>query len=572
MRRPARTIIKRNETIKLIGQENFRMDKPRLIICSLAINILSLALPVMTLQVYDRIIANGSEATLNVLAIGVACAIVLESMLRLARAYVTSWAGASFEHKTSCAAIKHLLKADIENVERQSAGEYLNRVASISKLREFYSGYALMTLIDLPFVFLFIGLIAYTAHSLVLVPLMMLGIFILVASRSSKAIKEALTKRDAHDEARYDFILEALSGIHTIKSGAYESIFMRKHEMMQQRCSAANYKVAVAGGNAFNQGYIFTSLMVSAIVAFGAIKAAQGGLTMGTLIACVLLSSRIMQPVQRAMALWTRYQDFNLAKEHVDSLFTLPITVVPESNNEYGNAGILDLNNISYNYASNNLFRNISLKLNRGECISISSNAGTGKTTLLKLISGVYRPNAGTVKVDGVDPYHYKSEELLEHVGYLPTQGVIYRGSIYNNLTRFGKTPADKAFEIAELLGIDAEVAKLPNGYNTMLEGTTADNIPPGLKQRIAMARVLACKPRIILFDHADRALDKEGYNQVYRLLGKLKGKATMIIVSSDRNLLRLAEKEYVLEDGELRTSRKITEPKIYNIHREMPI
>jgi ATP-binding cassette subfamily C protein LapB len=215
--------------------------------------------------------------------------------------------------------------------------------------------------------------------------------------------------------------------------------------------------------------------------------------------------------------------------------------------------GRLAIKNMSFSYGGDALlFNNISLDLRRGECVSISGDHSCGKTTLLKLISGLYKPTKGDVLVNDAAATLYPARELVQHVGYLAMEGTIFKGTIQQNLTAFGEIPLSKVKEIMKLLDIEKDIAKLPAGFDTKLEGGTADPIPPGLKQRITIARVLASKPRILLFDNADRALDQHGYHHVYRLLARLKGKATIIIVSDDRNILRLAQKEYVLEGGHL--------------------
>ena len=141
---------------------------------------------------------------------------------------------------------------------------------------------------------------------------------------------------------------------------------------------------------------------------------------------------------------------------------------------------------------------------------------------------------------------------LVRHVGYISTNALIFRGTIRDNITCFGMIAESKAKEVAALLNVDQDVAKLPGGFDTFLQGNNTDSIPPGLKQRIAIVRVLAAKPRLILFDNADRSLDKDGYNMIYSLLARLKDKASMILISDDHNIQSLANQHFILKDGEL--------------------
>ena len=533
---------------------SFDVGRLHLILASLAINLLALALPIMTLQVYDRILTSQNIGTVHILAAGVCIAVILEAILRLARSYVINWAGSVHEHAIACNAMRHMLAAELSSLEQQSAGEQLQRMGSISKLRDFFSGQALVTMIDLPFTLIFVSLIAYLAGPLVFIPIVLLTLFILIVWRLGVTLKAALSTREEMDESRMSFIIETLNGIHTVKSLGLENIFQRRYEQLQTFSSLANYYVSKASNAASNYGALFTQAMIIAIIGFGAPMAMRNELTLGTLIACVLLSGRIMNPIQRALGIWIRFQDFQLARDSIGKTFETP-TLSRSNPDMLGDKdGRLRLKDLTFSYGPQEpiLFNHLNLHLERGQSVSISGDHSSGKTTLLKLIAGLYQPTGGNVLINGVSATCYPARELIQHVGYLAMEGTIFRGTIRENLTAFGEIADDKVREIIELLGLDKEISKLPAGFETRLEGSTADPIPPGLKQRITIARALAPKPRILLFDNADRALDKEGYNRVYRLLGRLKGKATMVIITDDRNILRLAQKEYVLEDGKL--------------------
>jgi ATP-binding cassette subfamily C protein LapB len=198
------------------------------------------------------------------------------------------------------------------------------------------------------------------------------------------------------------------------------------------------------------------------------------------------------------------------------------------------------------------LLRGLSLELRPGEAVAVSGARGAGKSTLLKLIAGVLPPTDGEVLVDGAPAASIGSRERAAHVGYMPTDATLFRGTIRENITRFGLTPEPNAREVTALLGLDRDVAKLASGFDTAIEGSALDTIPPGLRQRIALARALAPKPRILLFDNADKALDREGYALVFELLARLRDKTAMVIVSDDENIRSLADRRLVLTDGAL--------------------
>ncbi len=295
--------------------------------------------------------------------------------------------------------------------------------------------------------------------------------------------------------------------------------------------------------------------MVAAVITAGALFALHGHITTGALIATILLSGRMMQPVQRALALWAKYQDYALARNKVEAIFETPQYPGSPANDENSSRdGTVEIRGLSFRHSDDRpwLLDNLDLDVRRGESILLSGAHGSGKTLLLQLIGGVYPPAKGSIAIDSRNILRYTPEDLIRHVGLVRSEGMIFRGTIRDNMTRFGQIPEKEVQEIAALLKLDRDIARLPSGFDTLLTGNSTDSIPPGLKQRIAMVRVLAPKPRLILFDNADRALDREGYNLVYSLLARLKGKAGMIIVSDDFNIRGLASRFYRLENGKL--------------------
>ena len=533
---------------------SFDVPKTQLAIASLIINLLALALPILTLQVYDRLLVNENIDTLRVLASGVVVVVLLDMILRLGRSYIIGWAGAAYEHAISCNAMRHILNVELAPLENEGVSAHLQRMNGIGKLREFLSGQALVTLIDLPFVLIFLALIWYLATWMVLVPLILLALFTAAAIWLGRELEGALEKHEKANHGRLDFIIEALEGVHSLKSLALEPFFQRRFEQYQRHASAASLDLGRINALAVMLGQIFSQIMMIAVVAFGAPMAMEGQITLGTMIAVVMLSARITQPVQKALGLWTRFQDYKLARTDICKTFELPVIGRRDPETLGENGGRVEIKDLGFAYNEDDelLLRGINLDLQRGEVISISGDRGTGKTTLLKILAGLYTPVKGDVLIDGVSATSYPARELVQHIGYLPMDGMIFRGTIWENISAFDEHRPEQVSEIVRLLGMDTAIKQLPGGFDTGLEGGNADAIPPGLRQRIALARTLAPKPRLILFDNADRALDKDGYNSVYRLLARLRDKATLVIVTDDRNITRLATKHFVLTAGTL--------------------
>lgn len=534
--------------VQTLHPDGFRRNILSLGTTTILIAILSLTLPVLTLQVYDRILPNPESGTLPVLMTGVCIAVLMEIGLRLCRAYMLGWSGAAYEHHMSCHAINHFLNIDLSAIKKNGTGENLNRMMSIGKLREFHNGYDVVTYTELAFIVPYLALIGYIAGPLAFVVLIVLAIFTASSVIMGYQLNKSLHKRDAADDRRYDFLIESLRGVHTIKAFSLEKPFLRRYENLQYDATIANYTVTESTAGTFNAATVFGHIMLCSVVTVGAWEVLNGHMTSGSLIAAIFLSGRIMQPVQRALSLWLKYQDYRVAKSKVKEIFNLPTVQKPQQSIKDVKAdGNLVLENVGFG----DLFHDVNINLRPGETIQISGAYGSGKTTLLKIMAGLYIPSKGSVLIDNHSPLDYLPQDLLNHVGLVSTDGVMFRGRIRDNLTRFNTIPESDIRPIAEMLGINHDVARLPRGFDTWVEGSEQDSVPPGLKQRIAVARVLATHPKIILFDNAEHNLDREGYRQIHSMLCKLKGKVTMVLVADDNNISSLANRHFVLsKDG----------------------
>ena len=530
-----------------------------LIIASVFINLLALAMPLTLLQVYDRIIPNSAEGTLILLIVGVGSALILEACLRQGRSYVSGWMGARFEHLAGVAAVERLLNVAIVDYERQGSGVHLERFNALGPLKEFYAGQAILSLCDLPFAVLFLSAMYYLAGHLVLVPIALIIFFAIAAMIVGKKLRGALENRMLADDRRYSFIIEVLGGIHTVKGLAMEEQMIRRYERLQETCATADYNVALHSSSASSTGALFSQLVLFCVVGYGATFVIDGELTVGGLAACTMLAGRSMQPLQKAVGIWTRFQSIQLSLDRVRQLFHMEEEKPPGLPELPPIRGTLKLENMTFTYGKDKdgdelppVFRDIDLTIESGETIGITGAGSSGKTTLLYIMMGVFAPSQGKVLADGMDLHEYDPSSIRRQIAYLPQEGVLFNGTILENVTMFRENKIDEALDISRLLGLDNVVAHMPHGYETKVGDGAGDKLPKGIKQRIAIARALVDKPRVLLFDEANAAMDSAGDSTLRNLLERLKGRVTLILVTPRPSMLNLADRIFDIENSRL--------------------
>jgi len=531
-----------------------------LMLASTFVNLLALAMPLTLLQVYDRIIPSDAAGTLILLVIGIGTALILEALLRLGRSYVSGWMGARFDHLAGCAALERLLNVSIVDYERIGSGVHLERMDALGTLKEYYAGQTFITLVDVPFAVIYLAALTYLAGHLVMVPITLMVLFTLTALWVGTKLKAALEDRMNADDRRFSFIIEVLGGVHTVKGLAMEEQMLRRYERLQETCADADYHVAMHSSNANSVGALFSQLVLFCVVGYGATFVIDGELTVGGLAACTMLAGRSMQPMQRLVGVWTRYQSVELARERIRELFTMEVEKPPGLPKLPPIRGDIKVENLTFTFGRNKdgddippLFEGISLYADAGETVGISGGNASGKTSLLYLTMGILMPTEGRVLADGHDLMDFDPSSIRHQIAYLPQEGTLFNGTLLENITMFREEKVQDAFDVAKLLGLDSVVAHMPQGYDTPVGDGASDKLPRGIKQRIAIARALVDKPRVLLFDEANSSMDSAGDAMLKTLLERLKGRVTMILVTPRPSLLTLADRIYDIEESSLR-------------------
>ncbi|MGF7177578.1 peptidase domain-containing ABC transporter [Azospirillum doebereinerae] len=544
----------------LSGMLGLRRDKGVLVLASFALNIFGLALPVTLLHVYDRILPNESYGTMTLLGIGCALAAVMEAVLRVTRSALTTWMGARIEHQSSGSLIERLMRMPLNAFSHQGIGTHFEVYRAIKMVREFYSGQALQSAIDIPFAILYLGLIALLAGWLVLIPLAVLGLFLIVGSLLGTRMRRALEDRHTLEERRLNFISEVLSGVHTVKGLGAEAGLLRRHERLQQGCSEEDFNVARLSGTASVVATTLAQATMMLVVIVGSVSVIDGAMTTGVLTACSMLAGRCVQPVQALFDRWVRYQSVSLALRRIGHVL-LEVEPAAEAAAAVGTAvgpalapGSIEMDSVRFSYDRGpEILHELSLSVGPGELLGVVATNASGKTTLLRLILGALRPTAGAVRVGvrGSDSGAAGAEMGgIGGVVYVGENPELFKGTILQNLTLFDPSRADLAMEVCRRFGLDRRIASLPQGYETIVGDASQEALPRGARQMICLARALVREPAVLLLDEPNSSLDVQSDTVFRRALEELRGSVTILLVTSRPSLLTLADRVIQIVDG----------------------
>lgn len=530
------------------------------LLASVVINITTLALPLVILQVYDRILPNKALDTFALMISALLFAALIEVFLRIARSTILAWKGAQYEHAKVMELLEHILHADLVKFESNAIGRYLNKIDAVKQVREFYSGQTILMLVDLPFVVIFLMLIWVFSQELVFVPLTVMLVFAVVSYVLGKKLKVTLKDKSESNERKQNFLIEVLQGMHIVKSMALESPMMRRLERLQGHSAHSIYELSRINSVIQSIGATFSQVVMMSFVGIGSIYVVSGDLTVGALAAGTMLSGRVMQPALKAMGLWTQAQGLSIAKDKIRELKNIPVEAIDDQVDRVQIKGDIEFSNVhfKFDHGEQELLKGISLKIAQGGAIGITGPNGSGKSTLIELLMGFMSPNEGEIKIDGRDIRTLDRSSLRAQIGYMPQHGVIFEGTILDNMTMFREGVAvERAIQLANKLGLTEVIMRLPEGLDTRVSGTNYDSLPVGVRQQIILVRSLVgCmsfgEPKIILFDDADASLDVNHDRLLVEMLSEMRGKCTMIIVSHRPSILRLCDQNYMLAEGEL--------------------
>ncbi len=540
---------------------------------SIVINLFALALPLTVLQIYDRVLPNASFDTLAVLIATLTVVVIIDGILKYCRSYLINWAAASFTHNLSVKALSVMMKTPPSRHAAISASEHLDRLNSITGLGGYLGGQSRVVLIDILFIPLFAGIIILLGGPLFLVPLFLFGFFGYHAMKRTRLLRETIEEREKSDSRKYDFVIETLQSMQTVKSLAMEPLMMRRFERLQSAESVVVRRLIKLTGSAQNTSAMYASLSAVIIVCVGAFLVIAGDLTIGGLACCMLLSSQLLQPIMRSLSAWNEVNLADHRRDRIAEIFkvTQYIHEGNDDNPQTHNRQFLtklspesvSLNRVTIKFGdAPPLFDKVNFDAPAGALIAVKGKDGSGRTSLLRAIAGDITPTNGEIRIGGKLVNGDNATLSRASIRYVEQKPTTFRGTILENLTLFGTLPATSALWASRLIGLDKEVVRMPLGYDTPLRSLSGRGIPASTAQRICIARALATKPSVLILDEANTSLDIPSEKEFSAALSHLHGDITIILATHRPSLIRLADATYEASAGALIPSITATDRK----------
>lgn len=533
------------------------------LISSIIINLFGLALPLVILQVYDRVIPNEAHETFSIMMMALAVIAFFEAILRVSRSYVLSWAATRFTTAITQELISRFLYAPSGAFSKNSPAKTIERLSNINRVADFYGGQSRLMFIDLPFAGVFLGVMAIIGGWLVIVPFLILCLFGFATITSSRHYKNILEEKEEHEARTYDFVAETLQGILTMKSQSAESLLMRRFERLQSKNAQLHYSIITAAMKGQSIASLLGNGTMIAMVTTGAFLAVHGHMTVGVLACCSLLSGRAVQPILRVASTWNEFQRARIAVDEVSKLFEL--NNVPELTAivEDPPTPEIEAKNLVINLGdTGRQLGELSFKIDSGEAIAIVGPDGSGKSTLLATLAGMRMPDSGSVTLDDMSAYDFR-RRYKSAVGLLDTNTDVFAGTIFENLTLFGQGgSAEEVRWATDIVGLEKDIDKLPQGYDTPLGRGIAETLPAGFIGRLLMARVLAQKPVMWALDEPQTALDGDGIKSFLEALENLRGWITFAYTTNSEEFMEVADRIFYIQDGVLTTYNSVDDMK----------
>jgi ATP-binding cassette subfamily C protein LapB len=525
-------------------------------VAALFINLIALASPLFVMNVYDRVLPNEAIATLWVLAVGVSLALLFDLLLKTARAALIDYAGRRADLRLSSLLFDKVMHATLAS-RPMSTGEYASRVTQYEFVREFFTSNTVAVLIDTAFVFIFLFVIWLIGGWLVAIPAAAFVISVAIGLVAQYRIGRRVAAAANEAAQRQSLLVESIATIETVKSLRAEAPLLRRWQELTKQSTLTSEQIKAISSTTANMTQFVQQMVTVGIVLFGAYLFREGTVSMGAIIASVMLSGRAVGPLSQIAMTLARFRQALMSLRILDRIMSQPEDRPSSAGfvNRTVQRGDVAFQQVVFTYpgTDNAVINELNFSIRGGERIGIIGRIGSGKTTIGRLMAGLYPPTGGRILVDGIDTRQYHPAELRAAVALAGQASDLFSGTVKENLLlgRPGATD-EELLAVARITGVDLMVAAHPRGFD-MPVGERGSNLSGGQKQAVTIARLLLSRPRVVFLDEPSGAMDLASERILIDNLSKAIDRSTTLIISTHRySMLELVDRLIVVDRGKV--------------------
>jgi ATP-binding cassette subfamily C protein LapB len=534
--------------------ENWRIYRD-VLLASVLINLFAVASPIFVMNVYDRVVPNNAIESLWVMAIGVTVVYAFDFVLRGLRGRFVDVAGARADVELSSRLFERVLGLRLE-ARPASAGAFANNLREFDGIRDFFTSLTLTAFVDVPFALLFLLVVWWIGGAVVLVPLAAIPVLLLYGLYVQPRLRRAAEQGMRASAQKNATLVEALVEAETVRALGVEGRVQGQLEKSVAQSAQWGANARAWALSATNLATLLQQLVSVGVVVFGVYLIADGLLSMGALIASVILSGRAVAPLAQISALLTRYYQARTALDGLNEVMQMPVER-PEGQVFVTRPtihGAIEFDKVTFRYPGQELpaLRNASFRIEPGDRVAIIGRVGSGKTTINRLIAGLYQAQEGAVRIDGVDMRQLDPGDLRHNIGYVSQDSQLLYGSVRDNLT-LGLTHVDdeQIVRAARVTGVADFVDRHPLGFD-MPVGEQGSMLSGGQRQAVGLARALVQDAPVLLLDEPTGSMDNSSEEHVKReLAGVVDGK-TLVLITHRAALLELVDRVIVVDAGSI--------------------
>lgn len=525
------------------------------LVASVVINLFVLVTPMFTMNVYDRVVPNDAIETLWVLVVGVVIIYIMDVVLRYIRSYLLEIAGKKSDVIMSSILFEQTLGLRMEAWPK-SVGSFANTLREFETIRNFFTSATIVTLVDLPFSLLFLLVIGYIAGTVVIVPLVIIALLLIYSYFMIEPLRTSIESTYEASSNKHALLIESLYSIENIKTMGVSHNTQWEWEEVTGEISSKSLKSRMLSSSINIVTVLLMQLSTVGILVVGIYQVQDLNLSLGGLIAAVILASRAIAPMGQVASLISSYEQTKAAYVQLDSLMKKPVER-PDGKQYVRKKsfdGDLSFSKVDFIYPECELksLENISLVINQGERVGIIGKMGSGKSTLANLLIGLYQPTSGSILIDGIDQQQIDPVDLRHNISYLLQKASLFRGTIRDNIVfKDPHIDDDSMLDAAKVGGVDLFIKRHQQGFDSPV-GEQGHGLSGGQCQSIAIARALLINTPLVILDEPTNSLDNTTEEIVKKRLKKYVRDKTLILITHKSTMLDLVDRLIVMDEGRI--------------------